>query len=751
MLRIQSLSSLAALLCVPLLFSTVTRDQFELPKLIALSLWASPLVLGRLLDPIRRRPTALEGAFFLLLLVQTVTSLPGLRVAYRTSLIGEYENFGGLATTLALAAWFYGLGRGLPTADLEKMSFFAVTAGILSALYALAQMGGLDFLAWDPNTYNASRVFAGLGNPNFLSAYLAMALPLHLAFAEKGHPSPAPSRPIWLFPALLLGLALLGLSTAQGGALLGLGSADRGVLLLPGALGLLSLGLALTHPLLRVGPMAAWGGGLLLAFGLVSTASRGGWLGALVGFALYLILRREKRSPEASPEKPSRLRSSVLWAGAVCLLLLLVWGRPFFERLADSSLHPLESLNRSRLTIWKPAVKMLQANPWHGVGLDCFKIVFPQYSAYDFNDYDGVFVSSRTAHNEWLQAAATSGVPGLLALALLVGCFLLRAVRSLRAASGAHRAFYAAVLAAGAAYLVQNLFSFGVAATLLLWVLLLAAVNRPAPTASPSAPHQKGFLLALALSSLCALPITHRLSADLHFSRGMRALDYLNGDSRLTAPQKERLGSYALGHCQEATALFPLDVKYRLYAGQALEAIAAAREEGASTWEEALAVYRSLSAMSPKNPYYANNEGRVLWALARTQPQRLLEAEEAQARAAALSPENPFFLTQWGATLLALGRSEDAQAPLRKAFNLNAALSAKALCQAATDAYLAKRKDAAFRILDQAATFHPRSPEAWFFKGYLLRQEGRLKEAKTAMAKALELNPRLGQLDDASK
>jgi hypothetical protein len=145
--RIQQISALAAFLCIPLIFSTQTRDQFEIPKLIALSIWVLPLVLGRLLDRAQRRPTALEISFFLFLVVQTITALPMFSIAWRTSWIGEYENFAGCLTTLCLASWFYGLGRGFSVAELKRLYFFAVTAGILSALYAIAQTFGFDFVA----------------------------------------------------------------------------------------------------------------------------------------------------------------------------------------------------------------------------------------------------------------------------------------------------------------------------------------------------------------------------------------------------------------------------------------------------------------------------------------------------------------------------------------------------------------------------------------------------------------------------
>jgi tetratricopeptide (TPR) repeat protein len=757
--RVQQLSALAAFLCIPILFSTQTRDQFELPKLIALSVWAIPLVIGRLFDSARRRPTLLESAFFLWILVQAVTSLPGFSIAWRTSLIGEYENFGGLLTSLALVAWFYGLGRGLPFADFKRISFFAVTAGFLSSFYALAQNFGFDFISWNPDTYNASRVFAGLGNPNFLSAYLAMALPLHLSFASDSEPTDKKRGFFLSLTVLLLGTLLLLSATGQGASRLGFSDQDLNFLWVPGLIGLVFLSIGLSHPVFRRGHFAAWGGCLLMGFGLVSTGSRGGWLGALVGLTIWWILRRSsspailENKPAFSSNRWALLRSWKGGSAALLILCLLVVGRPFFERLLESTTHPLESLSRSRLTIWVPAVKMLHEHPWKGIGPDCFKIAFPQYSQYDFTANDGLFVSSRTAHNEWLQAASTSGFPGLLSLAFLVGCFLLLSIRRLRTATPETRGLGVAVLASGVAYLTQNLFSFGVAAILLLWVFLLACVNRPPTATEAKAPRTSTWVLALIASAFLALPITQRLTADLHFARGMRVLDYLRAPSReLDENQKHAYVIFSLYETRRAADLFPLDFKYRLYTGMALEQLAETQGENRKNrLLESLGVYRRLTVQSPRNGYYFNDCGRVLSALSRQDLSYLPEAEKAQRQAAALSPENPFFLAQWGSVLLLENKASEAAAPLAKAFSLDPTLSAKTLCQGAMGTLLNGQNEGGWRLLDQAVALNPKSAEAWFFRGYFFKKEGRNKEAQAAMEKALAINPHLAELSSVSQ
>jgi O-antigen ligase len=55
---------------------------------------------------------------------------------------------------------------------------------------------------------------------------------------------------------------------------------------------------------------------------------------------------------------------------------------------------------------------MFRDHPLAGVGLGNWPIAFPSYARYD----DGLFANQ--AHNDWAQAAAEAGIPGLAAFAL---------------------------------------------------------------------------------------------------------------------------------------------------------------------------------------------------------------------------------------------------------------------------------------------------------------------------------------------
>ena len=206
---------LSAVFLTPLVYFTPTHDQFELPKLVFLGLTASMMLILSLTLRQKSFLGPLGAALLLLLAAQTVSSLPKISLSWQASLLGDYENFSGLATLLTYIACFLSFQAAFQSRQAEKPFFFISLSAFLSSLYAVAQHFGLDFVQWNPATVISTREFASLGNPNFLSAFLAMALPLWLAWLKiKGEKRASIPSPVWIL-ALLLGLCFLFFGTAQ--------------------------------------------------------------------------------------------------------------------------------------------------------------------------------------------------------------------------------------------------------------------------------------------------------------------------------------------------------------------------------------------------------------------------------------------------------------------------------------------------------------------------------------------------------
>ena len=98
---------------IPLVLFTSAHDQFELPKTTFLALTTVLMALFSLVKPNSRGPSPLSIPLALFLATQVLASLPFTSLSWRASLLGDYENFRGLATPFGLMVLFLFYGRGL--------------------------------------------------------------------------------------------------------------------------------------------------------------------------------------------------------------------------------------------------------------------------------------------------------------------------------------------------------------------------------------------------------------------------------------------------------------------------------------------------------------------------------------------------------------------------------------------------------------------------------------------------------------
>ena len=728
----------------PLLFFIQSHDQFELPKLTLLTILAIPFIALSWSENNKFQATPLSYSLFFLLAAQVLSTLPSVSLSWRNSLWGEYENFSGCSTLGVYLLWFWILNRRLTESKLARLFQLNSLAALLSSLYAVGQHFGLDFIRWNPESVNATREFASLGNPNFLSAYLAMSLPLFLTIslpASAGDRPAAPTNGSFWGALALSGFVCSLLGTTKGLSLIPSSQPEiTGFLLRTLGLTLLSLA-GLRFVLLRSWVSTGMGL-LLLGFGLFSTASRGGFLGAVAGLGVWFFLQAQKKGPVPSVVNHIlNAAKSHFGLLAASFVAALFFGHSFFNRLATSVLHAGQSLETSRLHIWRPALEMVRAHPLFGVGVDNFKTAFPFYSGIEFNLIDGMFTSSRTAHNELLQTAATTGLLGLAAYLGVLAAFGFLWWKCYRQADSSRRNFLAGILGAAVAYQVQNLFSFGVAAINFLWFLMLAAVQNFSrkSQAKPKAalePGRYSFLRKTALLTtllpLLCFPLP-RLAADIAFGRGAAVSEFLKKPGPDKTPSDLAFYSdYGIHELQQSVSLFPFDVKYRLYLGLAYEQKAPLDKEHSKDWlGEALSCYQQAEEMSPANAYYYNDAGRVYSALGERDPTALTLAEQSYRMAVHWAPASPYFILNDAIALEKIGKERESRDQIASAFGLSPAFTSKVLSQMAFEAYRGGDKPTAFKRIDQAVEGNPSNPEALYCRGILYLSE---KEKEKALA-----------------
>lgn len=250
---------------------------------------------------------------------------------------------------------------------------------------------------------------------------------------------------------------------------------------------------------------------------LILTESRGGWVGAVAGTAVAGGALLWRRVPGA-------------WMAAVAAALLV--GLP----LALQGRRQLSEARGTgvtvRLELWKGAFALLASRPLLGVGAGNFAREYPRVrSEAEFrasHEHAGTsFVEAEDAHSSWAQAAAETGVPGLLAL-LLVAYVAARLWRYyVKSAPEPGRAAYLAGLGGGAAaYLVAGLFNtitLHVSPTLLFWSFLgLIELEGGAGGRPRAGSPAVAFPLAGALAALFSTALAWVLAAsDIEYGSGM--------------------------------------------------------------------------------------------------------------------------------------------------------------------------------------------------------------------------------------
>lgn len=287
----------------------------------------------------------------------------------------------------------------------------------------MMQLSGTDIIKWNADSMIKGRYFASMGNPNFLGALLIMMIPISIAFM------------------------LMALKQKRNAV----------------AAGLFALF-------------------VLLYVSLFGTQSRGPFLGFVFSLLVFIVYGMRQGYAAVRDTLPAssngfwpvisaffgKYKKWIAAAAAVLVIALALTatvGRGSAHRLISSIANVKKSLQISRLHIWVPAIKMIKEYPLLGTGVDTFKTIFPKFSGTDFANIDGANVSSRTAHNEPLNVAATMGIPALGVYFLLLWTYLRMIIRPFRRIEDyGLKMLSLAMLSAFVAYFVQNLFSFGVCA-----------------------------------------------------------------------------------------------------------------------------------------------------------------------------------------------------------------------------------------------------------------------------------------------
>lgn len=328
----------------------------------------------------------------------------------------------------------------------------------------------------------------------------------------------------------------------------------------------------------------------LLAFGLsllvlLETFTRGAWVSFFITLALLFPLGVWG----LLPRNRTWIVSIAIFMAVALFLAYSLAGTENYSFLSRLESFFSEQIFDSRLPYWEQGISVAENNLAVGSGPETLRLAFrpfktEAYLAGEASESAQKYSNLDRAHNELIDIAASRGLIGLAAFAFfLVSLILLWRQYRRRAKDRYTRGLLAIPLAIWAAYLLANLFGFGMAATTpLFWIFggSIAGFTFVLPRPKPDAEEEgsdvpetkpvslgKGYLwlrlsLIVLVISLAVLAVIATRQSILQWSA-----DYAYGQSIFARQQGAEELAVELN--ERATELYPEEGQYWLGLGLA--------------------------------------------------------------------------------------------------------------------------------------------------------------------------------------
>ncbi len=415
----------ALIVAIPVAFSPAFHTVFSAPKLLALRLitlfifllWGAKIYIEEHFT-FRRGP--LNWVLLVYAIVSILTTIYS--VAFYTSLLGAQGRFLGIFTILNLLVLPLFIWNHLNKKQvITLLKISTITASFL-ALYGIAQYFGIfqEGFNWDQTA--TDRVFGTIGHGNHFGAYLGMNL--------------------------LLGLFLLPTFPKKW---------QKNILIM----------------------------GLILQFiALFLTASRGAVISTWIAFGVVLFnfSYQKWRSVKKALQKtllPGFIIISITIAGFI-IFDKNVDDIPLVNRTIATITAAQEGVVPDRLSWWMSSLDMVAERPLLGFGLSTYRDIYNQFRRTDYRtlENNGMQdnITPESAHNEYLNIAATQGLIGLAAFLAIIILIIWKIDRQLFAKPEKLSPEFYPILGVKAAilvYLFQVAISFGVIATMTMLYIFI--------------------------------------------------------------------------------------------------------------------------------------------------------------------------------------------------------------------------------------------------------------------------------------
>jgi len=640
---------------VPLVFYSGSHELFEYSKMmltyagtiIIVTSWLGKMVSEKKL--IFRR-TFLDIpilAYLLSHIISTIFSLDP-----HTSLWGYYTRFHeGLFATISYIALYYALVSNLVKKDVIKIITFGFMGASIVSIWGWLEHNGhsISCAFIPPNNFDVScwiqdvksRVFATLGQPNWMAAYLDIIILTSIG--------------------LLVNSKFENLNSKQG----------------QNPKTALKLGLKYSDFILIC--LSS-----LFFAALVFTRSRSGIIGLAIGTAVFLILFLVKYGKA----QIKNLRLVFIALSVFCLISLSVGlPLPVLDKINLGNLlsrkQAIENTPKTnpsdgyidigisesgdiRKIVWEGAIKVWQRYPIFGSGVETFAYAYYKDRPVAHNyvsEWDFLY---NKAHNEFLNVLATTGSVGMLAYLSLIAVYIYWAIKTgLKTANDPILVF--ALLGSYISILITNFFGFSVVIVGIYFFLipgfslLLTDKEQPISKLPPKSPSNATQLLAWGILGIavifCELKLINMWQADKAFAYGknldgvqayVQASDYLQQAVTLNPDEPTFTDELSYNDALLATLI-----------NQA--ASTSAQKAMIDPYIQSAIKYSNETIVSSPNslPFWKTRT-KVFYQLSAIQPNYILQSLEAITKAAELAPTDPKVHYNLGLILGRAGQTNDA-------------------------------------------------------------------------------------------
>ena len=379
----------------------------------------------------------------------------------------------------------------------------------------------------------------------------------------------------------------------------------------------------------------------------VFTLSRGGWVSLAFSLILLGIFRL------AHSRKRTILLLAALGLFLVLAMVFQIGEQPIDARLATLTDNDLRAIDQFRIAFSASALRMGVSNPLFGVGLGHFFHNFASYRP------DDVFIRPRFVHNDYFQAFAELGFPGLIIVMLIAVHILAAGIRTTMASANGSLEQQVAVgsLCGCAALLLHSFVDFNlhVTANACLFAFMAALCLRKRTEVLPTVGRVPFIAAAFVLMVLFGWQHQNIYRAGVAKKRAEMA--------SAQKQHKEAVNAYL-----EATKYTPSDAEAWLGLARAHRARAKfarsleLKEKATSIFKEAQKAYQKTLQLNPLRTRamvevaeIMGNQGLLI-----NDEKLSREAVKLFRQALTIDPKNPYYRALLGFRLLALNEVDEA-------------------------------------------------------------------------------------------